>query len=179
MTNDPQTAFSRPFSVDELKTESKMDIEADAAERKALSAQLGVASLDRLAGNLLLTREIGAIIHLHGTVDVELTQACVVTLKPLISTRSLVIDRRFGPPEVVEEEDQDEDVAFDENDPPDVNEDGIIDVGEAIVEQLALEIDPFPRADGAKFEGYSSGPAEVEEVKSPFAVLEELVKKPK
>ena len=46
-------------------------------------------------------------------------------------------------------------------------------------EQLALEIDPFPRAEGAEFPGYSSGPEPVEKAKSPFAALEDLLKKQK
>ena len=179
MSNDSRSTFLRPFSVDELKTEAKMDVEADASERMALIARLKVVSVDRLAGSLRLTRELGAIIRLHGLLNVEVTQSCVVTLEPLKTVFELEIDRRYGPPEVVEEEGEDEDVPFDEDDPPDVIEDGTIDVGEAVAEQLALEINPFPRADGAEFEGYSSAPAEADNARSPFAALEELVKKPK
>lgn len=179
MSDDSLSAFSRPFSVDDLKTEAKIDVQADALERSALSAQLNIVSVDKLAGSLLLTRELGAIIRLHGALDVELTQSCVVTLKPLKTAISLGIDRRFGPPEIAEDGGDDEEISFDDDDPPDIIEDGVIEVGEAVVEQLALEIDPFPRADGAAFEGYSSDPSGPEDVKSPFAALEGLVKKPK
>lgn len=179
MSNDRQSAFSEPFSVDDLKTEAKIDVEADAAERAALSARLNVVSIDKLEGNLHLTRELGAVIHLHGSLNVELTQSCIVTLEPLETVITLEIDRRFGPPELAEEDVKDLEIAFDEDDPPDVIEDGIIDVGEALIEQLTLEIDPFPRADGAEFTGFSKGPLGAKTKESPFAALEGLVKKPK
>lgn len=180
MSAETDFALSRPFLVDDLKEEAKMDVEADASECAAMAERLNVLSVDGLAGSLRLTREIGAVIRLHGSVKAELTQACVVTLVPVKTTVSLEMDRRYGPPELVVEADDDEDdIPFDDDDPPDVIEAGVIDVGDAVVEQLALEIDPFLRADGAEFEGYSSGPVGADAVKSPFAALEVLVKKPK
>ena len=180
MSEESDCVLSRPFLVDDLEEEAKMDIEADAAERAAMASRLNVLSVDGVAGILRLTREIGAIVRLHGAVNAELTQACVVTLAPLKTTVSLEMDRRYAPPELVVEADDDEDdIPFDDDDPPDIIEAGVIDVGDAVVEQLALEIDPFPRADGAEFEGYSSGPSGADAVKSPFAALEGLVKKPK
>ena len=51
-------------------------------------------------------------------------------------------------------------------------EDGEIDLGQYVVEHLALELDPFPRKPGAEFV-QPPEPAEI----SPFAVLKAL--KPK
>jgi uncharacterized metal-binding protein YceD (DUF177 family) len=54
-------------------------------------------------------------------------------------------------------------------DPPDLIEDGIIDLGGYVVEHLALELDPFPRKPGAEFT-----PPETDPEPSPFAVLARL-----
>jgi hypothetical protein len=53
--------------------------------------------------------------------------------------------------------------------------DDTIDLGEVVVEQLALTLDPYPRAPGAVFDpaalpGYEAPEAEV----SPFAALVKL-----
>jgi hypothetical protein len=53
-----------------------------------------------------------------------------------------------------------------------------IDVGEIAAEQAALGIDPYPRSDGAAFEGRIHGPPEAEpltdEAARPFAKLAAL-----
>jgi uncharacterized metal-binding protein YceD (DUF177 family) len=56
-----------------------------------------------------------------------------------------------------------------DDDSPDVAENGQIDLGQYAVEQLALQLDPYPRKDGAVFEQ----PPEPGEI-SPFGVLRAL-----
>jgi uncharacterized metal-binding protein YceD (DUF177 family) len=56
-----------------------------------------------------------------------------------------------------------------EDETPDIVEDGQIDLGQYVVEQLALRLDPFPRKPGAEFV-QPPEPAEI----SPFAVLKSL-----
>ena len=59
---------------------------------------------------------------------------------------------------------------------------GAVDVGEAVAEQLALELDPFPRAPGAAFDGFSTGSKSVGADDTgdagPFALLARLKEKP-
>ncbi|HQT52251.1 MAG TPA: DUF177 domain-containing protein, partial [Phenylobacterium sp.] len=54
-------------------------------------------------------------------------------------------------------------------DPPDVLADEEIDLSAYLIEQLALEIDPFPRKPGAVFE-YAPDTTDL----SPFAALKKL-----
>ncbi len=57
----------------------------------------------------------------------------------------------------------------DAEDPPELIEGDEIDVGALVIEQLALEIDPFPRKPGAVFD-----PGPEESPPSPFAVLKDF-----
>ena len=47
-------------------------------------------------------------------------------------------------------------MGWDEDDPDEPIIDGIIDIGEVAAERLGLEINPFPRAPDAEFNGYTS-----------------------
>jgi hypothetical protein len=60
-------------------------------------------------------------------------------------------------------------IDLDADDPPDVLESENLDIGAYVVEQLALEIDPFPRKPGVEFEA-PEGPA----ISSPFDALRAL-----
>jgi len=180
MAKRDRPEFSRPVAVETLKEETAFAIEATSEECETLARRLGVVSVDRLSADLRLTRLMGAIVRLEGQLTAEVTQSCVVTLAPVHSRIAVAVDRRYGPAEAIADAETDaEDLSFEDDDPPDVMVDGIIDMGEAVAEQLALEIDPFPRAEGAEFSGYSSGPESAARAKSPFAALEDLLKKPK
>jgi uncharacterized metal-binding protein YceD (DUF177 family) len=63
-------------------------------------------------------------------------------------------------------------VVYDEEDPAEPLEDGVIDLGGVLIEQFTLALDPYPRAPGASLEA----PAEegVDKPGSPFAALSKL-----
>ncbi|MBE0530146.1 MAG: DUF177 domain-containing protein [Rhodospirillales bacterium] len=170
--------FSRTVAVETVKEEAAFAIEATPAEREYLARRLGVVSVDLLTADLRLIRMMGAMVRLEGQLAAEVTQSCVVTLAPVHSRIAATVDRRYGPPEALAETDS-EDVGLEDDDVPEVLVNGVIDLGEAVAEQLALEIDPFPRAEGAEFPGYASGPVPTETTKSPFAALGDLLKKQK
>ncbi len=170
--------FSRPVAVEKVKEEAAFAVEATPVERENLARRLGIVSVDHLSADLRLTRLMGAMVRLEGRLTAEVTQSCVVTLAPVHSRIAAALDRRYGPAEALADVDA-EDIGLEDDDVPEVLVDGVIDLGEAVSEQLALEIDPFPRAEGAEFPGYASGPEPTETVKSPFAALGDLLKKQK
>lgn len=175
----PETSdFSRLLAVDDLAETTDLSIEANPAERQALASRLGVLSVEALGAELRVVREMGAMVHLSGRLSVDVVQSCVVTLEPLTSHIEVAIDRRFGPPAAIAGADGDEDLDPEDDGPPDPLVDGVLDVGAALAEALALEIDPFPRAEGAEFAGYSSDSGSAEPADNPFAVLKSLFKKP-
>ncbi len=156
----PTVEFSRPVplhSIDDGGTTIR--IEADAAERARLSERFGILGLDSLSAELrLIAEEGGTLIRLKGTMAAEVIQACGVTLEPLKSRIKSPLERRYTTAEESEPEPAGEDFDVDAKEPPEQIVDETIDVGEAVAEQLALELPLFPRKPGVDFEDYSAGP---------------------
>ena len=116
-------------------------------ERAAFTRRLGLLSLDRLAARVSWRREASGIIRLEGELEAVLSQSCVVTLEPVAAQVTERFVRYFvrGAP-VAEAE-----VVIDPeaDDPPEPLADGLVDLGEIVVQQLALALDPDPRAAGS------------------------------
>ena len=183
MTQDTSKSpeMSRIVQLDELGgDELLIDLNPTAQELRALGLRLGVEALEHLEGQVSLKFVDDDDVLLHARFNARVKQTCSVTLKPLendiscdfTSTYSKEPDPNWGHDEE-EFADIDEDI-----EPAEEIVDGKIDVGEAVAEQLALEIDPFPRVKDATFEGFSTDPqgleAQEEEKKNPFAVLAKL-----
>lgn len=173
--------FSRALQVNgNVPPQQDFRIEATAEERAALAKRFALIALDALtAEGSLETLEGGQRAVLRAHLTAKVTQACVVTLAPVAAE----IDEAFtleydanADPAALEEPDfpEDMDVFLEEPDPPDPLVDGVVDVGEAVAEHLALALDPYPRAPGAAYAG-STTPDSAQE--SPFKALERLVKK--
>ena len=180
MIERPTPEFSRPFAVDRLKKgEMVVEIEADAAEKAALASRFGLIAVDRLAAELRLARVPGdAMIRMSGRLEADVTQSCVITLEPVPSRVEASFSRLYEPRE--EEVPSEKDVALDpdDDDPPEPVIDAAIDLGEAVAEQLSLELEPFPRASGVVFDGFSCGPAGSADEANPFVVLARLKPNP-
>jgi uncharacterized metal-binding protein YceD (DUF177 family) len=165
--------FSRPVPVAELKPgPNALAIEANATERAALATRLGLDALKLLQADVVLTSLAGGhTVRLDAKLTAQVEQTCVVTLEPVASTIEGKFQRVF---EAAAATPAAREVELDlEGEYPDPIVGGVIDVGETVAEQLALEIDPFPRASGATFAGFSTGP-EREQRQKPFAVLAKL-----
>ena len=186
----PTVEFSRPVPLHSIGDNgTEIRIEADAAERARLSERFGILGLDSLSAELRLTAEEGrTLIRLEGTLVAEVIQACVVTLEPLKSRIEGPLERLYTTAEESEPEPAGEDFDVDAEEPPEPIADKKIDVGEAVSEQLALELPPFPRKPGIDFADYSAGPensdvssdggeASTQDSGGPFTALEKLRKK--
>ena len=188
--------FSRPVGRDTLAEAglggagSRHEIEADAEERQALARRFGLIALDSLrarvavapAGGIALGSGVpgdGALLRLSGELEADLVQACVVTLAPLRSRivepfeqlYSLAETAAPGTTAALEIE-----VAPEDADPPEpVGPEGI-DIGELVAQQLAVAIDPYPRAEGASLEALrQAGVAPAADAgEGPFAALASL-----
>ena len=175
-----QPEFSRLVALGAIgEEELAKHIEATAAERSALAARFGLLALDRLAADLRLARtKDGTLVRVTGRFQADVTQSCVVSLAPvssrleesftlLYTTRSEA--DRFGGEIFVDP---------DEDDPPEPLPPGGMDLGEAVAEQVALALDPYPRAEGVVLERdrWGGGPGERQDRPNPFAVLASLKK---
>ncbi|WP_291837737.1 DUF177 domain-containing protein [Brevundimonas sp.] len=161
----PQLPYSEPVRLHQIGSGVKRTLTPDAAARARIARALDLASLDAVEAEVNLV-PTAAGWTLSGRVRAELAQTCGITLEPL----PLTIDEAFSVQlaEPVDEE-SDEIIITLEDESPDVVEDGQIDLGQYVVEQLALHLDPFPRKPGAEF----VQPPEPTEI-SPFAVLKQL-----
>ncbi len=171
----PQPEFSRPIAADRIGPQATVwEIAADEPERARLAARFGLLAIDRLAATLELERGRAGAVQLRGRFEAEVVQACVVTLEPVRSRlgESFAVAFAAVPAaprgEVV--------IGLDEVDPAEDLSDGRIDLGEVVAQQLAVALDPYPRAPGAEDRidmADREGPR-AESGTRPFAALERL-----
>ena len=173
--------LSRIVRVEKLGLqEYTQDFQATDRELNALAERFKIKSLDALSAQISLQLLSNGDVLMTASFQARVTQTCVVTLDPVISKISSSFTMSYT--DLADAEGgHDEEEFVDLDDDIELSEaiiDGKIDIGEAVSEQLALEIDPFPRVKGAKFDGYFTGTkAESEQVtekKNPFAVLSKL-----
>ena len=183
MTETSLPEFSRPVVVESLGSGmTRLTIVANESERAALAHRFDLQSLDRLEAKVTLKPiNRGALIQVSGQLHADVLQSCVVTLEPVASRIDETFDLTYGFQTDIDAEEVELtlDLSGDEDDPPEPIEGGVIDIGEAVAEQLALAIEPFPRKQGAVF----IPPQEPEPVdaaiKSPFETLVRFTKKEK
>ncbi|MBT4464110.1 MAG: DUF177 domain-containing protein [Rhodospirillaceae bacterium] len=172
--------FSRLFDCERLGTvDFTMQTEANMDERAALAKRFDLLDLSELTVDAVISPSKKGQIRLSGSFKAQLTQACVVTLKPVESQIEATFERIFS--EKTEawygsESEPDEDGAGMQKEPPEPLIEGCLDVGEVVAEQLSLEMNPFPRVAGAEFEGSKNDDDDDDGPESPFAVLETLNK---
>ncbi len=145
--------FSRRVELARLGAhEAIYPITAAADEREALARRFDLLSLHRLEAEIRLQRLAGGMVRLSGRLGADVVQACVVSLEPVASVLEQNFTVLYGPTEagksVLVDLETDEAEPFDGD---------AIDIGEAVAQQLALALDPYPRAPGATLAWDGSG----------------------
>jgi uncharacterized metal-binding protein YceD (DUF177 family) len=159
-------ALSKIINVEDLPPGgADFLIDADESERRAIARRLNIQGLSRLSGAVRATPFKGGV-AIRLTLDAIAERQCVVSLEPMPETISDTIDMRF-------------DRAFQDDglEESDVLveplEGDAVDLGELLVQQLSLSLDPYPRKPGADslMEKYRSAAS-----RSPFATLKDMAK---
>jgi uncharacterized metal-binding protein YceD (DUF177 family) len=161
--------------------EIERQIEASTEERQALADRLGLLSLDRLVAELHLRRPLGGnLIRVNGRFEAEVTQPCVVSLAPVHSTLARKISLVYCLSPAGDAVEGTVEVDIELTDPPEAVGPEGLDLGEAVVQQLAVHLNPYPRATDAHLEQTDWGPAgEGKSAKSsPFQILKTLKGEP-
>jgi uncharacterized metal-binding protein YceD (DUF177 family) len=158
-------AFSCPIALDRLPPgESAYEIAAGPEERAALARRFGLLGLDRLEARVRLSRLAGGLVRLSAELSADVVQECVVSLEPVANRVEDGFTLLYGEAN----EDAGEVVLSGEAELVEPAPGGVIDIAEAVAQQLSLALDPFPRAaDGA----VPAPPSEAEGASSPFAEL--------
>lgn len=147
---DAQTVTSTP---------QKTRIAASEEERKALCTRLGLNNISSLSADVTLHREKGSVIHVNGLMKASVMQVCSVTTDPVQTQIEETFEGWFA--------DQDRIVMLakarherlgrmtdseipilDESEDPEPLVNGMIDIGELVVQHLSLAVDAFPRRRG-------------------------------
>jgi uncharacterized metal-binding protein YceD (DUF177 family) len=146
------------------------EIAAKPDERIGLARRFDLLSLDRLEAKVKLAPMAGGYYRLAAAFEAELVQACTVTLEPVPSRVAESFTLTFGPA------DESGEIVLDgEAEPVEPLDDGMIDIGEVVAQQLSLALDPFPRAPGVTVEIETIVSDEIPR-ESPFAALARLKK---
>ncbi len=115
----------------------------DAADRAALAARLHLPQVPALTCRFVLTRDRAGHVLGQGVLEATVVQEDVTTLDPFVSDLREDFTVRFVPAEALDD-------TIDPDDPVDEigYDGGTIDLHEAMCEQLALCLDPYPRKQG-------------------------------
>jgi hypothetical protein len=164
--------FARPIKLESLGEEGRVfTIDASPGERAALARRFALAGLDALSARVDLGWTHGSrVLRLRGRLTARATQTCVVTLAPVAAEIDEVFSVDYAEPDASGDE-----IVLDmtaEEGAAEPLPDGVLDIGEAVAQQLALSLDPYPRSAGASLAGLPD--AVVEPPASPFAVLRKL-----
>lgn len=178
MSNGPE--FTRPMHVGEVTEEGRsFEVAAKEAECAALARRFAIAGLRSLSAEGCVRRGAGRTrFQLSGRLRAEVVQICVVTLQPLDVQLDVAFEREYAT-DARDEWGQAEApgaeivLSLDNDDAPEPLEGGVLDVGEAVAQELSLALDPFPRKPGAVFDEHEDGApvAASADNSSPFAAL--------
>ena len=167
--------FSRLIPVDRVPEAGLEErIEADDKERAALARRFDLPEIRKFAGDFHIRPLQRGRIQVEGTVTADVVQRCVITLDPFPVELVFPLARFF-----IAEGARHDHVEELEGDEPDIVNGGAIDLGELAAEELALNLDPYPRKPGAELAAELGGvqPENVQRTTdSPFAALRKLVK---
>ncbi len=158
--------FSHKIAIDKIfKAPRKFSLSADRGQCEKIAKRLKILSLEALKGEISCTTK-GPIIIVTGQVKAELQQACVISLAPVAET----VDEAFALEFTRRPE---EDNGLLDLDAPESISGDDLDIGEILVQQLALALNPYPRAEGAG----PFKPVSIGGTISAFDALKELTEK--
>lgn len=179
-TGSIEPELSRPLLVDKISAGGIFEhVVAAPDERQALCLRFGLLELSKLEAELNIDHmNQGGMIAVTGKIEADVVQQCVITLEPVKSHINEAVDVIYAPASMMKGEDgvpTHNDVA--EEDFPEPIENGVIDLGELVSQQLAISLPPYPRAPGAVMPFTNNGD---DGKNTPFAVLKKLnIKKKK
>ena len=169
--------FSRIVDLERLAKGTTEDrIEATAAERGLVKERLDLLALEQLCAKCRISQGLAGLIRVDCDWRADLSQACVVTLAPIeqsLSGRFHALYQSHGGDAAAKDEIL---VDPEADDPPEALPAGGIDLGELVVQELAVALDPYPRAEGAEVPSRYR-PDDFEEATGAFEALRVLKSK--
>lgn len=168
MSAEMELEFERRLAIEELAPGDRqsMTLEASEAERAAVAERLKVLSIGALQAELDILRDLTGDVIVTGRILADVEQACVVTLEPVGQRVDAELFQRYSARSAEPE--------GEEEDPIEPIHEGEIEVGDVIVQNLSLALDPYPRAPESHFEAVDD---DAGKPSGPFAALAALQEK--
>src|SRR5215471_16328434 len=169
MMSDRIPEFSRLVPLARLGGQPfRQRIEATSEEREKLARRFDLALLESLVAQVELRRPSHDVVLLEAQFEAKFEQYCVVTLEPVRSAVSDNFSLVYGPPPEKEAE-----IVIGSDEPAfEPLIDDVIDVGEAVAQELSLALPVSPRHPDADAEDWALD----EPLEGPFAALAHLNK---
>jgi hypothetical protein len=117
----------------------ELSLEATPEECRMLAERFDLVTVERLVGHASLDR-CGETVRVRGRLEAQVVQSCVISLEEVRSTVDEAFECRFARPGAGIPDD----LAWDQDIEP--LEGTELDVGEIFAQQLALALEPYPRA---------------------------------
>jgi uncharacterized metal-binding protein YceD (DUF177 family) len=166
--------FEHRLPLDRIRDGDRVDLSADESECAAIADRLGLLRLDRLDAHAVLARD-GDKVRATGRIKAALEQSCVATGEPVPAHVDEPFEILFLAEPKPGHADDEIELGAEELDTMFHDGSGI-ELGSAIVDSLALALDPYPRSTGADAALKEAGVLSEEEA-GPFAALAALREK--
>ena len=146
LQSTPEPELSHPVNLTEVgRGDRNVSIIASEVECQKITTRLMIPAVNALKGDMVLKFSKSEI-HVSGQIRADLTRECVASLEPV----SEIIDDTFSISFLRTNEEISAFEALDSLDPdmPETLSGDSLDLGELLIQQLALMMSPFPRRTG-------------------------------
>jgi uncharacterized metal-binding protein YceD (DUF177 family) len=162
--------FSLSLPIAAIRDGDRIDLAADEKECAAIAGRLNLPTVGALKAHAVLTRD-GESIKATGRLKANLEQSCVASGEPIATSVDEPFELHFRPEPGGQ---PDEEIELKADDLDTIFHDGsVLPIGEALIDTLALSLDPFPRGPNATVALHEAGVLSEEEA-GPFAALAAL-----
>ena len=171
-----QKNFSYPIKIEDLKqSDYKYELTADSAELEDITQILQVEKVHEFKAEIFLKLNNRANnLRVWGNVFAKIELKSVITLYNFIKNYNVPFELNFDTRATYNDIKELE--CNIEDEVPDIIENGCINLADIAIEQIALNLEDYPRAEGEVFDGALYGDSEEPKKENPFAVLAKLKK---
>ena len=171
-----QKNFSYPIKIEDLKqSDYKYELTADIAELEDITQILQVEKVHEFKAEIFLKLNNRANnLRVWGNVFAKIELKSVITLDNFIKNYNVPFEMNFDTRATYNDIKELE--CNIEDEVPDIIENGCINLADIAIEQIALNLENYPRAEGEVFDGALYGDSEEPKKENPFAVLAKLKK---
>lgn len=171
-----QKKFSYPIKIDELnQNQYKYVLHADKDELEDITEILQVESVRRFHAEVYLKRNRkDNLLKVWGTAEARIELISVISLENFFRNLKVPFELNFDTQATYQDI---LDMGADINDEvPDIIQNGEINLADICIEQIALNLEDHPRAEGEEFNFAEYNKSAPEEKENPFAILKKLKK---